>query len=369
VTDQATAGVLSTGDAARIRAEAAASEQAGMLTAPVRELIHARGWLRMLAPESVGGVELPLPQVVRLEEALCKADGSTGWTVTLCAGAGWFAGFLAPQLARDILSTPDVCLGGSGAPSGYADLDGDGYRLTGRWDFATGAPMTTHFTMNAVIREHGQPLLDAQGAPRVRAFVLPASRVSIQQNWHTVGLVGTASHSFSVDRVHVDASHAFDITVEGAKVDSALYRFPFLSLAFVTLAANVSGMALDFIEQARDIVARRRHHVTNQPLAELAQVREALGHAPQAFERARANFYDLLDSAWDQVGQGVQPPADQTQALHLASLAMVDCARRAVDELYPLCGLSAADGRSSISRAWRDLHTASQHALMLPVPA
>jgi hypothetical protein len=80
-------------------------------------------------------------------------------------------------------------------------------------------------------------------------------------------------------------------------------------------------------------------------------------------------FYDLLDTAWDKVCRGEQPSAEETELLHRASLAMVDAARRAVDELYPLCGLSAADQRSNISRAWRDLHTASQHALMLPIPA
>jgi alkylation response protein AidB-like acyl-CoA dehydrogenase len=340
-----------------------------MLTAPVRDLIHARGWLRMLAPESVGGAELPLPQVVRLEEALCRADGSTGWTVTLCAGAGWFAGFLAPALGREILATPRLCVGGSGAPTGYADIDGDGYRLSGRWDFATGAPMTTHFTMNAVIRADGQPLANEDGTPRVRAFIVPAGQVSVHENWHTVGLVATASHTFSLDGVHVDGSHAFDLTPHGAKANGPLYRFPFLSLAFVTLAANVSGMALDFIEQAREIIGRRRHHVTNQPLTELAQVRDALAQAPDAFERARAIFYGLLDTAWDKVCRREQPSAEETELLHRASLAMVDAARRAVDELYPLCGLSAADQRSSISRAWRDLHTASQHALMLPIPA
>ena len=203
----------------------------------------------------------------------------------------------------------------------------------------------------------------------MRAFIVPASDVTVHANWHTVGLVATASHTFSLDAVRVDASHAFDITAAGVKADGPLYRFPFLSLAFVTLAANVSGMALDFIEQAGAIVARRRHHVTNEPLAQMAQVREALAHAPDAFEPARQKFYALLDAAWELVCRGGTLDDGQTEALRDASLALVDTARRAVDELYPLCGLSAADCRSSISRAWRDLHTASQHALMLPVSA
>lgn len=360
--------VLAAEDAALIRQYAAESERAGMLAAPVQELIHKRGWLRMLAPESVGGSELPLPQAVRLEEALGAADGSTGWTVTLCAGAGWFAGFLAPALARDIVGTPRACFGGSGAPSGYADIDGDGYRLSGRWNFATGAPMTTHFTMNAVIRENGEPLLDAAGTPRMRAFVVPAAHVKVEENWHAIGLVATASHTFSLDGVRVDASQAFDLVPEAATAPGPLYHFPFMSLAFVTLAANISGMALNFIGQARELIGRRRHHVTHQPLVELPQVQRALTHGPAELEAARKHFYQLLHAAWDQSSRGQQPGHAANNALQRASLDMVDAARRAVDELYPLCGLAASDRRcdSDFGRAWRDLHTATQHALMLP---
>ncbi|GAB3453336.1 acyl-CoA dehydrogenase family protein [Massilia terrae] len=364
-------GVLAAEDAALIRRCAADSERTGMLAAPVQELIHQRGWLRMFAPESMGGAELALPQGVRLEEALSAADGSTGWTVTLCAGAGWFTGFLSPELARGIVATPRVCLGGSGAPSGYADIDGDGYRLSGRWNFATGAPMTTHFTMNAVIRQDGAPLLDEAGKPRIRAFVVPAAQVRIEENWHAIGLVATASHTFSLDKVRVDASHAFDLVPGAAKEAGPLYHFPFMSLAFVTLAANISGMALNFIGQAREIIGRRHHHITQQPLAELPQVQQALARGPRELDEARTRFYQLLDAAWDQSCRGEHPGAAADHELQRASLDMVDTARRAVDELYPLCGLAAADRRcdSDIARAWRDLHTATQHALMLPFSA
>ena len=54
------------------------------------------------------------------------------------------------------------------------------------------------------------------------------------------------------------------------------------------------------------------------------------------------------------------------QAVQAASLALVATARSAVDGLYPYCGLYAAREDSIINRVWRDFHTASQHALLLP---
>jgi hypothetical protein len=56
------------------------------------------------------------------------------------------------------------------------------------------------------------------------------------------------------------------------------------------------------------------------------------------------------------------------EAAQMQALAMewVNASRRAVDALYPYCGLYAAREDSPINRVWRDFHTASQHALLLP---
>jgi hypothetical protein len=55
--------------------------------------------------------------------------------------------------------------------------------------------------------------------------------------------------------------------------------------------------------------------------------------------------------------------------LHAASLALVNASRRAVDDVFPYCGLVAVNAQSEIGRAWRDLHTATQHAMLLPLVA
>jgi hypothetical protein len=52
--------------------------------------------------------------------------------------------------------------------------------------------------------------------------------------------------------------------------------------------------------------------------------------------------------------------------LREASMALVLAARRAVGDIYPYCGLRAAQEDSDINRVWRDFHTAGQHALFTP---
>jgi alkylation response protein AidB-like acyl-CoA dehydrogenase len=343
-------------DARRIARYAAHADAARWLHPVQQALIHRRGWLRMLAPRAVGGGEAALPDVVRLEEAIARLDGSTGWTVTLCAGAAWFAGFLPPHLARDILATPRVCLAGSGAPTGVAEREGDGWRISGTWDYASGAPMATHFTFNAVLRADGQTLLDAGGQPRILAFVVPAALVEAAPTWRSIGLRATASDSYAVRDRWVHADHGFVIDPAHAREQGPLYRFPFLAFAFVTLAANVAGMAAHFVDLAEDCLRHRRNRFGNgEPLIDVPAVRDV-----------RGRFYALLDATWAAVAAGADVGSEQAEAMQSLAQAWVAASRRAVDTLYPYCGLYAARDDTDINRVWRDFQTASQHALLMP---
>ncbi|MGK5075271.1 acyl-CoA dehydrogenase [Janthinobacterium sp. ZB1P44] len=362
----ATIATLSARDARRIARLAPAADAARFLHPAQQALLHRRGWLTMLAPRSAGGAELPLPHVVRLEEAVAAVDGSMGWVLTLCAGAGWFAGFLAPDMARAIIGTPRACLGGSGAATGYADEEGDGYRITGSWDYASGAPMATHFTLNARLRRDGQPLLDEQGQPRIRAFLVPAALVQLVPSWNSIGMRASASHSYRIDGQWLAKKHGFTIDAAAATADGPLYRYPFYSLAYATLAANVAGMAAHFMELAEQCMRHRRHARAGLPLLEVPAVAATLQDRQDAFAGARMRFYAVLDDSWAQVAGGAALDAHAMQAVQDRSLALVAACRAAVDGLYPYCGLYAAREDSAINRVWRDFHTASQHALLLP---
>ena len=321
---------------------AASSDVSGWLHPEQQALIHDSGWLKMLAPRSLGGGEMALPDVVRLEEQIAAVDGSAGWVVTLCAGAGWFAGFLPPSFARQVMATPRVCVAGSGAVTGFADAEGEGYRISGTWDFASGAPMATHFTCNAALNGTGE----------TRAFIVPAGQVQILPTWASIGMRATASHSYRIENQWVSRHHAFVIAPEHATAPGPLYRYPFYSLAYFTLAANLAGIATHFIALAEPMVSRR------QPSDRAAPYKARL-------QAARDAFYATLDRTWQQVVEERALSTHDTDAVRTVALALAAVSRAAVDELYPFCGLAAAHRDSEINRVWRDFHTATQHNLLL----
>jgi alkylation response protein AidB-like acyl-CoA dehydrogenase len=195
---------------------------------------------------------------------------------------------------------------------------------------------------------------------------VPAAQVQIVPSWRSIGMRASASHSYRIDNQWVDQRHGFTISPAAATADGPLYRYPFYSLAFVTLAANVAGMAGHFLRLAPPCMGRRRHAVKNLPLLDVPEVAALLRDKEAALATARAHFYAELDRSWTLVASGTRLAPDDALSVQTASLALVAASRAAVDELYPYCGLYAAHEDSTINRVWRDFHTASQHTLLLP---
>ena len=304
-----------------IRDTALEAEKLKRLHPSQLKIILEEKWFQLFVPKIYGGLELSLPEALRLEEALAWTDGSIGWTVTLCGGAGWFIGFLDPEIVSRVFNGPAVCIAGSGKAAGTAKRAGDGYEITGYWDHATGANYATAFTANCMVEEEGEQA--------IQPFLFLRDEVTIHQNWNSMGMIATGSHSFEVSRLHVKNNRGFHIGSEYAKLPHPVYQYPFLAFAETTLAVNMSGMAMRFLD--------------------LCAMLPNWENAREKLEDARRKFYESVPLLKD---------------ISLASRMLASTARQVVNDLYPCCGLRAADPDTEINRIWRNIHTAGQHSLL-----
>jgi indole-3-acetate monooxygenase len=338
------------------------AERYGSLHPQQLALIYEQRWFSLFVPLSHGGLELSLPEGLKLEEGLAWADGSTGWTVTLCGGANWFVGFLQPVIARELFNDPRVCLAGSGRASGIAIVTPEGYEISGRWRYATGAPHATAFTANCHIEKEGVLLRDEKGDPLVRAFLLMREEVILHKDWNCIGMIATASYSFEVNRQQVPENRCFTIEANNSILPQPIYKYPFRQFAEATLAVNSSGMASRFVDLCEKIGTDRGERTALLPGHKDWLLLLEDGKA--TLQRLRQSFYTIMQSSWDECA-GDQPLSrgllDDTSE---ASRQLASGARRVVDDLYPWCGLTAADPGTEINRFWRNLHTASQHNLL-----
>jgi len=313
-------------------------------------VIREQGWFKAFMPVRFGGLGLDLPEAVRLEEALAYVDGSVGWTVTLCAGAGLFVGFMDPSVLPAVSDPFDACFAGSGQPLGNAVAKDGGYELSGQWPYATGLVHSTVVTANCRIVE-----ANGEAGPQapVKAFFLYRDEVDIIADWDTMGLRGTGSHSFRVERAWVPASHAFDIAPEAARLPESIYRYPFIPFSEITLAANSLGMCVQLLALCGERIRARGD----------SRSLDVLGEAERGIVALRQRFHELVCTSWAQHCAGGLH-ADMEQAIaHMCRQVVRHCQAAAV-RVYPHAGMEAAVPSSALNRVWRDLFTASQHSML-----
>lgn len=350
-------------DVSAIRNFAPEAEQLGMLHPEQLKVVYRQNWFKLLVPEMYNGQQITLSNLVRLQEAISWTDGSTGWVVTLCSGAGWFGGFLVPQVAEQVFKDLQVCLAGSGAAGGTAEITTRGYLINGTWKYASGAHHATHITANCIIKKDGEPIVDNEGQPLILPFIFDKKDVTILPAWKYIGMVATGSDAFEIKDLEVEPDRRFKIDSLAAIVDQPLYRYPFLQLAEATLAVNLSGIAIHFMDLCEDVFYEK----IRQPRLSSAQkvfLMAELTRIKTALNAQRAHFYEAVDQSWEAIQNHTVIADDQLNRVSTASRELAMLARESVDNLYPFCGLTAASITTEINRAWRDLHTASQHALL-----
>ncbi len=119
-------------------------------------------------------------------EELARADGSVGWTAMIGSAAPVLLGHLPPASFDAVYGDgPDVIVAGTFNPTGSATPVAGGFRVTGRWSFASGCLHAGWFVAHCTV--------DDDRDPPLRMVVLPASDVTVLDTWSVSGLCGTAA--------------------------------------------------------------------------------------------------------------------------------------------------------------------------------
>lgn len=331
------------------------SIEKNMLTQEQLELIYTQKWFGIWVPRELRGLELDLEAGCRLLGELAYIDGGFSWTVTLCAGANMFAGFINDSFGRKIFADPKVCFGGSGKIAGTAEKVKGGYLVSGIWPYATGAPHLTHFTANCPVEEANLGY---------RSFFFDKDDVLIHYDWETFGLEATASHSFSVSGLFVPEERAFDLLPEKATQASPLFQIPFMPFAEATLYVNYAGMFRRFCDLAF------RHYTQKSFDREwLAQYGTAyfdkLNEVRQRIAEGHGRIYELIKELWQQAVEGNGESGDTVnKELALLTRKQVSLMKENMIEIYTTCGIAAAQKGNEMNIVFRNFFTATQHALL-----
>ena len=163
-------------------------EAEAMRCTPARvvEALAAAGLLQMFLPRSVGGAELPPLAAFHAIEEVSKADGSVGWCTMIATVLSQFTGWLDTSVARSMAGAPaDFRAAGSLRPQGQAREADGGYRVSGRWNFASGVTYAQWLYCTCRVMDGDAPRLTPAGVPLTRAAWIPVT--SRTHRGHVVG--------------------------------------------------------------------------------------------------------------------------------------------------------------------------------------
>jgi alkylation response protein AidB-like acyl-CoA dehydrogenase len=251
--------------------------------------------------------------------------------------------------------------------SGTASPVPRGFRVSGRWPFASGCHQADWLVCVAHILEaDGRPRRAPDGTPRPYTFVLPAGACDILDTWHTVGLRGTGSHDFQVQDLFVPEGRHFPARGGTSYQSGPLYNTPFYHVWAPNIAGVALGIARAAIESFVELAATKQPSRSTVVLAERETVQEKVGQAEALLRSGRALLFETIRQTWDLLARGCPVPEEVTALNRLAASTAVNHAIAAVDLVFTLAGSTSIYERSRLERCFRDVHVVRQHAVVGP---
>ena len=326
--------------------------------------LHAAGLMRLMQPKRFGGSELGLDVLMDVVLELCRGCASTAWIYSNLASHAWNIGQFELQAQEDIWNEDPNALAATGLafPCGRATPVDGGYRVSGRWPFASGVDSSTWMLVGAMAEQSG-------GGPERRFFLVPQPDFRSLDNWQAFGLTGTGSHDVEIKDAFVPTHRSMSAeifaagqNVPGAKVyENRLFQMPtFAAFAYV-LASVPLGAARAAVEQFTANMRTRAGTYTGVRVAELGPVQARIAEAAACVEFAEV----VLRRDWRELEAGVEAgqfPGIETKLRWKRNVAFAtELVVRAIDTLMPAAGAGGLSLNLPLQRQFRDIHAASAH--------
>jgi 3-hydroxy-9,10-secoandrosta-1,3,5(10)-triene-9,17-dione monooxygenase len=360
----------------RVRAEAADAERAGGYSKELHRAFVDAGFFRILQPRRYGGYEWDLETFFGVTMAIAEGDLGTGWNLSLgSAHVLQVCAYFGEQAQDELFAHRDGYFSSPhrAAPVGMATKVDGGYRVSGRWEYSSGATHGSHFIATSM-----GP--GADGRMSVLAPIVPMEQVTVLDDWGvdtTFGLRASGSNTVVIDDVLVPDHLVVDGAWLGAQhppegpIGFQLHRAPLytgrtMTIYYGELAALLTGAARACVAEFERLV---REKCTPLPpvipriespdfLRWLGQARRKT-NAAEALVRTVARRYVELGQRWLDTGQPFTIADDD--GLRNLALQAQELATEAVELCFRRAGASATRPGSVLERAFRDVSLAATH--------
>lgn len=334
------------------------------------EALTDSGAFSILTPREYGGLGLGATDLFEAANALGYFCPAAAWVTVISNGS-------AMLLSRFPATAQERVYDGRGpqplasvfvSPGGDAVREGDGFRISGRWPFASNILHSDW----AIVVVPARDTADAE--PYTGYALLHRSQFRVEDTWHTIGMRGTGSNTIhSKDQwipndQLVTAEALLGSEPEHRSDANAVQRLPPTSTMATTVVAPALGAARAALAYVRDKSATRSITYSNfaSQSASGAFV-HALGEAAAIIDTADLHLRRSAEAIDQAVCRRTPyPTVERGRTRSDASRAAHQCIE-ALTQLTTLHGTASFAEASPLGRLWRDVNTGARHALVSPV--
>jgi alkylation response protein AidB-like acyl-CoA dehydrogenase len=336
------------------------TESSRCIARPIVERLLETRLCRMAVARQLQGLELPTVEALDVYEALAGAEASVAWIVWNNSLPCFFGRFLASAARQEIFADPRWLYASSTRPTGRAAIEGDGYRINGRWALVSGCELAEWIAFVCLVEENGEIRMVEPGEPEMRFVYLRRSDCEILDTWHSGGLRGTGSHDVVIKDKQVPRRWTAS-PGDASTLDAPIGRIPIVC----TMAAGFGAQALGVAQSAIDtLVGLTKTKVSPDPgpaPADRPAVQASIARQTAALEAARAYLRSCVARLWDAVSSGSPAALEDITAVWAAAHHAVEQSRNTVEAMYAAGGTSSLYTSCPLERAHRDIHAMSRH--------
>ena len=336
-------------------------EAAGTLPQSTVDAIYDSGLFSFKTPKVLGGAEADAMIQMDVIEAASRIESAAGWCLMIGAGSlSGMAAFLPNEAIDEIFvggTAPKTA--GVAAPTGKATLVEGGYRVSGRWAFASGIRHSQWVGFGAMVADGNSTLQQVR-------MVVPTSQVQIHDNWNVLGLRGTGSCEFSLSDVFVPKRFTWG-GVEAKPLRGGpnflLGRPGMQTTGHCGFALGVGRRALDAVTELAK--QKKRGYRGNEVLvADRGSFQRFLGESDLRLRAAKALCMETIEEAWESVCQGITPPPPLQIRLRASGTYSTTEASDVVSQAFRFGGGTAMYNSHILQKCLRDINASAQHQMV-----
>lgn len=335
----------------------------GRIPPPLVEALHDAGVFKAMLAREVGGLEVEPVEWLRMIEELTRINASVGWLAFIQSGIGLT--FLDPERFERFRERGGgrlILAMNLGRMAGKAVKVEGGYRISGRWPFASGSPFATWLGgLSAICDSGGSPILADGGRPQPLLAIWPADQARLIDTWDGLGLRGTGSGDFEISDLFVPEDQVNPEFFGTPTYDRALFRIK--EMPEIGHAAHALGVASAAMESFVDAVNTRPLPGSTRQMAmgHMQAHQIAFARADAAIRAARALLYQTVRAVYEDAKAHPEVALELRVRLREANIFTVRAAKEAVGLIFEMAGSGAVYRGRVIEQAFRDINTAANH--------